>query len=60
MRSNYDEYLLNLLDFSEEVKGVNVKFVDKNIENFYIKANFEDDFKKSKSFTILINSIYIV
>jgi len=59
MLSNHDDYLLKILDFSEEVEGMDARFVDKNIEYFFTKANFEDDKRKSKGFTILVNSIYI-
>jgi signal transduction histidine kinase len=59
MVSNHDDYLLKLLNFSQEVEGMDVRFVDKNIENFFTKVTYEDDMKKSKAFTILLNAIYL-
>jgi signal transduction histidine kinase/CheY-like chemotaxis protein len=60
MYSKKSDYLNKLLDFSEEVEGVSMSFVDADIENFYVKENHKIDQGKSRSYSFLVISGYIV
>ncbi len=60
MYSSYSDYLTKILDFSEDVEGVEMKFIDKDIEKYYIKENHKRDIGKSMSFFLLVIFGYLV
>jgi signal transduction histidine kinase len=60
MFSNYSDYLNRLLSFSEELNGIQLSFVDKDIESFYISENHKRDLAKSTSFSVFVIFCYIL
>ena len=54
------EYMSKLFKFSNEVQGIEMRFIDENIEQQYFTSNCKDEDKKSLIFFISSILIYIL
>ncbi len=60
MYSSNSDYLTKLFEFSEEIQGIEMSFVDTDLESFYTVENYKRDLGKSTSFFIIVMFGYVL